>query len=280
MPIPLTDALRAEYQNLFDTCQVRPERLDETGRSIAAITQNRARYESAGTPLGIPWFFIAVIHCMEASMRFTVHLHNGDPLTARTVHVPAGRPVAGEPPFTWELSATDALTFEGVDKAADWTLPGALYQIEKYNGFGYRTLHPEVLSPYLWSGTNHYTSGKYVADGKFDPDAVSQQCGAAAILRRMAEQNLIPFQAPAASLAPSQGTSVDSTLVDLASQVSFSTSRKSAEAEALQRALNTFPGIALVVDGVAGPKTSDAVRRITGDFLDGDPRQQTQALGS
>jgi lysozyme family protein len=45
--------------------------------------------------------------------------------------------------------------------------------------------HPEVLTPYLWSFTNHYTKGKFVADGKFDANAVSKQCGAAAILKLM-----------------------------------------------------------------------------------------------
>ena len=58
------------------------------------------------------------------------------------------------------------------------------------NGFGYRRFHSGVLSPYLWSYSNHYTSGKYVADGTFDPDAVSKQCGSAVILRRMAETGL------------------------------------------------------------------------------------------
>jgi lysozyme family protein len=48
-----------------------------------------------------------------------------------------------------------------------------------------------VLSPYLWSGSQHYTSGKFVADGTFDPDAVSKQSGAAVILRRMVDQGAV-----------------------------------------------------------------------------------------
>jgi lysozyme family protein len=42
--------------------------------------------------VGIPWYVVAVIHNMEAGQNLRTHLHNGDSLTARTVHVPAGRP--------------------------------------------------------------------------------------------------------------------------------------------------------------------------------------------
>ena len=36
---------------------------------------------------------------------------------------------------------------------------------------------------YLWSFSNLYAKGKYVADNKFDPEVVSQQCGAGLILK-------------------------------------------------------------------------------------------------
>src|SRR5436309_1074388 len=63
---------------------------------------------------------------------------------------------------------------------------------------GYRRYHPEVRSPYLWSGSTHYTSGKYVEDGRWSDTAVSRQLGAAVLLRRMAELGLARFaDAPA-----------------------------------------------------------------------------------
>src|SRR5258708_6831763 len=43
------------------------------------------------------------------------------------------------------------------------------------NGFGPRA-HGRHTG-YLWSWTNIYTGGKYVADGKWDPDHVDEQCG-------------------------------------------------------------------------------------------------------
>ena len=66
----------------------------------------------------------------------------------------------GKPPFTWEESASDALALRGLRGDTDWSLAGTLYQLEGYNGWGYRLYHQHVLSPYLWSYSNHYQSGK------------------------------------------------------------------------------------------------------------------------
>jgi hypothetical protein len=181
------------------------------------------------------------------------------------VHVPAGRPKDGNPPFTWEASASDALSMRGLNKVKDWSLAGILYQIEGYNGWGYRLYHPHVLSPYLWSFSNQYTSGKYVEDGRWSDTAVSKQCGAAVLLRRMAEKNLIEFTdqpAPLETATPLVGYSInkskDKTMV--------------ARAEELQRWLNTFPGIFVKIDGVPGDRTSEAYKKVTGSYLPGDPR--------
>ena len=141
-----------------------------------------------------------------------------------------------------------------------------LYQLEAYNGFGYRTRHPEVLTPYLWSFSNHYTSGKYVADGTWSPTAKSKQCGAAVILRRLAEMGVINFSASGHALSQSPD--------ELEPLVRYSMTEKSDAATQLQVALNRFPGVFLRVDGVPGKATSDACFRVLGHFLAGDPRSQ------
>jgi lysozyme family protein len=63
----------------------------------------------------------------------------------------------------------------------DWSVPHMLFLLERYNGFGYRSRG--VPTPYLWSLSNLYEKGKFVADGVFDPAAVSKQCGAAVMLK-------------------------------------------------------------------------------------------------
>ena len=172
-----------EYRQSFDSCQARPERSAAIDGTCALIKQGRARYEALGTRLGIPWMFIGIIHSLESSCNFKLHLHNGDPLTQRTVRVPAGRPITGQPPFTWEQSAEDALRMKGFVGLADWSIASMLFRWESYNGMGYRTRG--LPSPYLWSFSNLYTKGRFVADHQFDPNAVSGQAGAGRLLKEL-----------------------------------------------------------------------------------------------
>lgn len=186
-PLPSKDfaALCDEYQAYYDGCEVRPGNEGSVAYYVKRLLRGRPVYEEVGADLnGIPWAFIGVLHGMECGFSFAGHLHNGDPLGARTVHVPAGRPQNGLPPFTWRQSAADALTMKGFDQVSDWSTPHMLYLIEKYNGFGYRMRR--LPTPYLWSFSNRYEKGKYVADGRFDPNAVSKQCGAALMLKAAA----------------------------------------------------------------------------------------------
>ncbi len=192
MTVQLTPALRDEYQQLFDTCVVAASHTQEIESAATKIAASKPRYSAVADPLAIPWYVVGLIHCMEASLSFKTHLHNGDPLTAKTVHVPKGRP-DGNPPFTWEVSATDALKLDGFDKVAEWSLPSTLYNIEKFNGFGYRSRG--INTPYLWSFSNHYAAGKFVSDGVFSATAVSNQTGAAVILRRLVERGDVTLQA-------------------------------------------------------------------------------------
>jgi lysozyme family protein len=187
-------ALEDEYQLLFDSCLVRPNRVAAADAIAAKIAASKPRYARVGDPLGVPWHVIGVIHALEVSLSFSGHLHNGDPLTARTVRWPPGRPKSGSPPFTWEVSATDALVGQGLDRWEDWSIAGTLYKLEAYNGFGYRNLSRPIPTPYLWSFSNHYSRGKFVGDGEYSPTAVSAQCGAAVLLKRLAQRGALAVE--------------------------------------------------------------------------------------
>ena len=179
---------RARLKNMYDACEIRPERIKEIDRwYVEPIIKHRACYEQVGEELGIPWWFIGAIHGLESAFSFRSHLHNGDPLTAHTVNVPKDRPGLGRPPFTWRESAVDALRLRGLDDLADWSVGATLDRLERYNGLGYRTR--ERPSPYVWSFSRHYEKGKFVADGDFDPDAVSKQCGGATLMRRLVRKS-------------------------------------------------------------------------------------------
>ncbi len=198
-------ALGPTYLPLWDACEPGvpapgkpPSPLAaEIADSVALVISYQGRYQALEATTGVPWWFMGVLHLMESSCDFRTHLYNGDPLTARTVNVPAGRPVAGEPPFTWEASATDAFESHGwlldsvhrlPDGQPDWTLPTVLWRLEAWNGFGYR-LHG-VRTPYLWAASILEQPGRYVADGSWDPTAWSKQVGAAVVLKEMVTRGL------------------------------------------------------------------------------------------
>ena len=191
MDISIT-GLRPEYERLYASATIRPSRAADVDAAVRYVLANLARYRAVEAKTGVPAHFIGALHWREGSGNFATHLHNGDRLTGYTHNVPAGRPQIGHgPPFDWEEGAVDALTMKGLDRWRDWSIGGMLYQAERYNGFGYRLYHPDVLSPYLWSGTNHYTSGGYHSDSKWSSAFVDQNPGVVAILKRLAEQSAV-----------------------------------------------------------------------------------------
>jgi lysozyme family protein len=175
--------LKQEYQDSFDRCVMRPEFAGDVAFCMKRLRKGQPSYELVQAANGVPWQFVGIIHCMECGFNFSGHLHNGDPLTARTVQVPKGCPKTGSPPFTWLQSALDALAMRKLNQVTDWSVPHMLYQLEGYNGFGYR--RRGLVSPYLWSFSNLYSKGKFVKDGVFNPEAVSKQCGAGLLLKSL-----------------------------------------------------------------------------------------------
>lgn len=189
----LTKELRELYVKRFASCiPLKPALVASVWGEIVA---RRQLYDDLRTLAGgkIPWHVLGVLHRMESDGRIDRHLHNGDPLTARTVNVPAGRPIEGKPPFSWLQSAEDAIRVQGLHLWSDWSLSGTLYRIESWNGTGYLRWHSETPTPYLWAGSNVYTKGKYTSDGKWDPEAVSKQLGAAVLLNHGAELGDVVF---------------------------------------------------------------------------------------
>lgn len=153
-------------------------RKTEAANIAMHLYQAKKRYQAVEATTGVPWAVIAVIHEREASQNFNTQLGQGDPLNRVSVHVPAGR----GPFSSWEDGAYDALVLCApfLARHKDWSLSEALTALETYNGIGYAA--KGVPSPYLWAGTDQYVSGKYVADGKYDPAKVDAQMGCAALL--------------------------------------------------------------------------------------------------
>ncbi len=185
--------LTAEYKTLWDAATIRAEKAVEVVNVAQKLSSLKPTYDEVSTSTTVPWYVVGLIHSLEANFAMDEHLHNGDPLTAVTVNVPKGHPKGGSPKFTWAASAIDALTLKGLQNVGKdgWSIERIAYELERYNGFGYRNNHPTVKSPYLWSYTNQYTAGKYVGDHRFDPNRPSDQAGAMAILKQLVVDNVV-----------------------------------------------------------------------------------------
>lgn len=138
----------------------------------------RSEYETLSSNTNVPWYAIAVIHEREASQNWNSNIAQGDPWNKASIHDPAGRG-----PFnSWQDAGYDALVncAPHASKWTDWSAGGLLTLLECYNGLGY--FFKAVPSPYIWSGTDQYTSGKYTRDHYYDPTVVDSQLGCAGLL--------------------------------------------------------------------------------------------------
>src|SRR5262249_44005133 len=96
------------YSNYFWSMNLRPEALSSADKTSERIVAGQQRLENVARAVHPPWYVIAVVWIRETSGSFSRHLHNGDPLTRQTVHLPAGRPATWPPSDQqdpWEYSA-------------------------------------------------------------------------------------------------------------------------------------------------------------------------------
>lgn len=177
--------------NLWENVTPNLTYMNEIQFPAIQILNRRGRYAVFETDLGVPWYIIGCIHYRESSFNFKTWLCNGDHLFdsdgkgMQTIHVPGGL----GPVQSWEEGAKLSFKHVGWNSEHKWDIVNALIACEKYNGLGYRILRANNgCSPYLWSMTNYYTSGKFGSDGKFDSKLIDKQAGIAAILWYLARK--------------------------------------------------------------------------------------------
>jgi len=169
--------LQDEYTSLLSTMVV--TRTSETATAAQKLMGYKARYGAVSAQTNVPIVLLATLHNRESDADFRTYLGNGEPLNRVTRLVPKGRG-----PFpSWEAGAIDALKIDGLSSVAEWSWEKALYYGELWNGFGPR--NHGIHTGYLWSGTNHYTRGKYVADGVWDGSHVDTQLGIVPVMKQM-----------------------------------------------------------------------------------------------
>lgn len=181
MPAKFAD-IADDYAEQWAQMQIEPGKVPVLDAIARKLIGKKPVYQKVEARLGVPWFFIAILHNRESSANFAGVLHNGEHIIGtgrKTRLVPAGR----GPFASWEEAAIDALTMKGLHRIADWSIERVCYEGERFNGWGYR--NKGVPSAYLWSFSNIYKGGKYVADHVWSSSARDQQAGIMPLLKRM-----------------------------------------------------------------------------------------------
>ena len=236
---------------MFDTCIIQEEKYAEVDAYLKQILKAKDRYHAVSNKHNIPWCMTGIMHATVCDCNFKLHLHNGDSLNGRTTNIPIGYPKGGRPPFTWEQSAEDVFLFYRLHKWNDWSIPGILHNLTIIARDDYNA-HETVYSK-LWCFSNHFTASKTNPVDK---------CGAAILLRRMAEKQMI-------SLENNYNKRL-ADLQELGAEVQYLPSRSLPKVYELQRLLN-LSGAYLREDGRAGIFTAQAYHSITNQYLIGDP---------
>ena len=202
--------LVVKNQARWEAMHIKADRIAGFDATAKRLCASKVRYQIISVTTSVPWFVIAVIHEREASGNFNCQLGQGDPLDEVSRHDPTGRGPflnhSTDPPGhdAFYRGAVDALE-NCAPKAAlwkDWTAGGTCTVLEEYNGLGYA--QRGVPSAYVWSGSDQYVSGKYVADHVYRASAVDVQEGCAPLISRMMAVDVTISFAPSAN-APAAG---------------------------------------------------------------------------
>ena len=248
MAVKFDETFKREVLALWNQAEILTSKTIEVKNQVNHyLIANKERYIVVSKLTGVPWFVVGCLHYMEGSCNFGTHLHNGDSLKARTIQVPAGRPKAGNPPFTWEESAVDALGYDHLAGEIDWSIPHILYLCEAYNGFGYRS--HGVPSAYVWAGTSVAKPGRYIADKVWSATSMSTRCAVASMLKTLISMGEIN--------PPIDSNSVPA---PLPAWVNLKNGSKGAVVKELQTELNEHFEAKLTADGDFGSYTEKAVQ--------------------
>ncbi len=148
--------------------------------------QNKNTYLEISEKTGVPSELIVAIHYRESGCDFNTYLHNGQKLGQPTTIVPKNRIF-----YDFSEAAIDALNSiqngKGIELEKDDDMAIMMTFAEAYNGTGY-TDYRNIPSPYIYSGTDQYSSGKYVADGNYDPNVTDRQPGVYLLVSALKEE--------------------------------------------------------------------------------------------
>lgn len=181
------DATRVALPEIYDICEFKSVEKKETKKCGYALSpeltdkmkseleevkkvfqKNKAIYEKVAKETGLPAELICALHYREGRGLLTKRIRDGRNLVGKD----------------WAKNAIDTLKCQSYcEKVLPDDVNTQLEFAERYNGLGYRKRGR--VSPYVYSGTEKYTGGMYVRDGKFSPNAKDSRPGIAALLKAL-----------------------------------------------------------------------------------------------
>lgn len=127
-------------------------------------------YKEIAEQTGVPAILIAALHYRESNGNFKKTIANGDdPLLA-------GKTFVEDAVLVINNGDNHHIFMQRIGMTKDSRNILAMLQYAEYwNGTGYAD--HDRINPYLYAGTNIYTSGKYIADGEYSSGTVDKQAG-------------------------------------------------------------------------------------------------------
>ena len=193
------------YRAAYAKCEVDKGYEKPVANDVALVLHGKEQYLISQNDTGILWWIIGGIHFKEASCDFHAILHNGQrgiigPDAMRDNRKSTIVPKGVGPFPDWRSATVDAVKGPRWAKirAGSGDIGEILYACERYNGTGYISGAGKAeTSPYLWARSNiNDDFGKYVSDGKFDPNATTQKTtGFALIVKELARMGEIQIAA-------------------------------------------------------------------------------------
>ena len=168
--------------NLTDSMKQRIEKVKEIYKENYETYKRISDKVKADSEIFVPPELICAIHERESGCNFDTYLQNGDPLGKPTVHFPQNIPVY----YNFVDSAVAAIEeqFKGYPYDQELYVKGnsinTMSKITKmanrYNGVS------KHVSSYVWSGSEKYQGGMYVADFKYDATKTDERPGVYALV--------------------------------------------------------------------------------------------------
>lgn len=182
----LREDMVSDYRKLWPLLEIEERFSDTINQAVMLIKSNKSRYQDiikssrksgASTDPKMPWYVLGIVHYLDSNVDFDRFL-----------------PVSGMEELSedWDVRATQFLESRDWNKWVDWTLTDIMFRLEQLNGNGYR--NKGRCSPYIWSYTNHYKTGTYVANGVFEPQTRFPRAGVAVLLKEMLDQKLVKLK--------------------------------------------------------------------------------------